>query len=350
MRWSRILHQGRPVTAIVEDEHLALVEGDPFTGHRRTGERIPLATAEFLPPVIPPTFYAVGYNYAGHNAQAAARTSAPAGMSRIGTSAAGTSAARASTVGASAADTSAARASAVHMSAAGTSAAAGTSGAYVPAVGTSAADLSGAYVSAVGMSATAAPEQPLAGKPAIPTPERPEVGYRAQSALIGHGAAVVKPADCTGPFECEAELVAVIGRDLRRASRDEAADAVFGWTVGNDVSARTWQRADRTLWRAKNSDTFKPMGPWIETDFDPLADAVTTTVSIDGVPVAAFPTGAMIFDPYAYIQEISRYITLRAGDVLWMGTDAMVEMPVGSTLAIDITGLGTLANPVTEES
>ncbi|MBR7832591.1 fumarylacetoacetate hydrolase family protein [Actinospica durhamensis] len=283
------------MTAIVEDEHLALVEGDPFTGHRRTGERIPLAAAVFLPPVIPPTFYAVGYNYAAHNAQAAARTSTAA-MATIGTSAADAAAAGASAAGAAAA----------HV--------------------------------------------PVNGAPAKAAAERPEVGYRAQSALIGHGAAVIKPADCTGPFECEAELVAVIGRDLRRASRDEAADAVFGWTVGNDVSARTWQRADRTLWRAKNSDTFKPMGPWIETDLDPLADGVATTVSIDGVPVAAFPTGTMIFDPYAYIQEISRYITLRAGDVLWMGTDAMVEMPVGSTLAIDITGLGTLANPVTEES
>lgn len=260
MRWCRIRHEGRAAAGIVEDEHVALVDGDPFTGHRRTGVRVASADAVFLPPVIPPTFYAVGYNYRAHNAHAAART------------------------------------------------------------------------------ATAAP-----------APERPEVGYRAQSALIGHGAAVVKPADCTGPFECEAELVAVLGRDLRRASRDEAADAVFGWTIGNDVSARTWQRADRTLWRAKNSDTFKPMGPWIETDADPLAEGVTTAVAVDGEQVAAFPTGAMVFDPYAYIQEISRYITLRAGDVLWMGTDAMLEMPVGSTLAISITGLGTLANPVTEE-
>ena len=260
MRWSRIHHQGRAVTGIVEDEHLALVEGEMFGEHRRTGERVPLAGAEFLPPVIPPTFYAVGFNYAAHNAHAAERTATTVAL-----------------------------------------------------------------------------------------PERPEVGYRAQSALIGHGATVVKPADCTGPFECEAELVAVLGRDLRRATRDEAADAVFGWTIGNDVSARTWQRADRTLWRAKNSDTFKPMGPWIDTAADPLAEGVTTTVTLDGTKVAAFETKAMIFDPYAYIQEISRYITLRAGDVLWMGTDAMVEMPVGATLAIDITGLGTLANPVTEE-
>ena len=261
MRWCRTRHEGRETYGLVEDELVLLVEGDPFTGHRETGTRLPLADAALLPPVFPPTFYAAGYNYAGHNAQAEART----------------------------------------------------------------------------------------GKPGPALPERPETNYRAQSALIGHGAAIVKPADCTGPFEAEAELVAVIGRELRRCTRDEAAAGLLGWTIGNDVSARAWQRADRTFWRAKNSDTFKPMGPWIETAADPLDPAARTTVTLDGAPVAAFPTGAMIFDPYDYIREISRYITLRPGDVLWMGTDAMVEMPAGQTLGIEISGIGTLANPVTEE-
>lgn len=260
MRWARTRHDGRETYAIVEDDVLVLVDGTPFGEYSRTATRIPLSGARLLPPVIPPTFYAVGFNYVGHNAEAAARVSA------------------------------------------------------------------------------------------VSVPDRPEVGYRAQSALIGHGEPVVKPADCTGPFEAEAELVAVIGRDVRRCSRDEARDAVFGWTIGNDVSARTWQRSDRTLWRAKNSDTFKPMGPWIETDTDPIGDGATTTVTIGGEKLAEFSTGAMLFDPYDYISAISRYITLRAGDVLWMGTDAMVEMPVGHVLGIEITGIGALANPVTEES
>jgi 2-keto-4-pentenoate hydratase/2-oxohepta-3-ene-1,7-dioic acid hydratase in catechol pathway len=261
MRWCRVRHEGRDVFGIVEDELVLLVEGEPFTGHKETGERLPPAGVTWLPPVFPPTFYAAGYNYAGHNKEAEART----------------------------------------------------------------------------------------GKPGPALPDRPEAGYRAQSALIGHGAAIVKPADYSGPFEAEAELVAVIGRTARRCTRDEAAASVLGWTVGNDVSARAWQRVDRTFWRAKNSDTFKPMGPWIETGADPLDPAMRTTVTIDGEPVAAFPTGAMIFDPYDYISELSRYITLRPGDVLWMGTDAMVEMPTGHTLGIEISGVGALANPVTEE-
>ncbi|MCZ9342967.1 fumarylacetoacetate hydrolase family protein, partial [Streptomyces sp. TRM76130] len=88
-----------------------------------------------------------------------------------------------------------------------------------------------------------------------PVPERPEVGYRANNALTGHLAPIVRPAEVTGRFEAEPELVAVIGRTLRHADHDQAREAVFGWTVGNDVSARTWQHQDRTFWRSKNSDT-----------------------------------------------------------------------------------------------
>ena len=102
---------------------------------------------------------------------------------------------------------------------------------------------------------------------------------------------------------------------------------MFGWTIGNDVSARDWQHRDRTLWRAKNSDTFKPMGPLIETDAQPLAAAARTTVAVDGKTGVEFATGDMIFDPYDYITEIARYITLHPGDVIWMGTDGTVEFP-----------------------
>ena len=102
-------------------------------------------------------------------------------------------------------------------------------------------------------------------------PERPEIGYRANSALTGHRSPIVRPADCDEPLVAEGELVAVIGRPLRHVTAAEARDGIFGWTIGNDVSARGWQRSDRTFWRCKNSDTFKPMGPFIVTDADPLS-------------------------------------------------------------------------------
>jgi 2-keto-4-pentenoate hydratase/2-oxohepta-3-ene-1,7-dioic acid hydratase in catechol pathway len=178
-------------------------------------------------------------------------------------------------------------------------------------------------------------------------PDRPEIGYRANNALTGHHTPIIRPAGVEGRFEAEGEVVAVIGRRLRRASRAEAQESIFGWTIGNDVSAREWQHADRTFWRSKNSDTFKPMGPWIETDVDPLAQ--TTTVRIDGDVRATFATGDMIFDPFDYIVETSRYITLHPGDVLWMGADSTVQLEPGTVVEIEISGIGTLSNPVLSE-
>ena len=179
------------------------------------------------------------------------------------------------------------------------------------------------------------------------TPDRPEVGYRANNALTGHRSPIVKPDGVEGRFEAEPELVAVMGRTLRHATYDEARKSVFGWTIGNDVSARAWQNQDRTFWRSKNSDTFKPMGPWIETDVDPLAQ--TTTMRVDGAVRASFPTGSMVFDPFEYIVETTRYITMHPGDVLWMGADATCQLDPGTVVEIEISGIGTLSNPVRAE-
>ena len=173
---------------------------------------------------------------------------------------------------------------------------------------------------------------------------RPEVGYRANSALVGDRGAIVKPSDVVGRFEAEGELVAVIGTTLRNATLSDARAGIFGWTIGNDVSAREWQHADRTLWRSKNSDTFKPMGPWIATDIDALAS--TTIVSVNGEPRSSFATGGMIFDPYEFIVEITKYITMQPGDVLWMGAQGAVAIDVGDTVEIAITGIGTLTSRV----
>ena len=183
--------------------------------------------------------------------------------------------------------------------------------------------------------------------PGSTVPSRPEVGYRANNALTGHLSPIVRPADCDEPLVAEGELVAVIGKTVRHATPEQARDAVFGWTIGNDVSARGWQRSDRTFWRCKNSDTFKPMGPYIVTDADPLA--ATTTVRVDGAVKASFPTGDMLFDPYEYISAISRYITLSPGDVLWLGTDETATVVPGQVVEITIDGIGTLTNPVVEE-
>lgn len=179
------------------------------------------------------------------------------------------------------------------------------------------------------------------------TPARPEAGYRANNALTGHRSPIVKPAAVEGRFEAEPELVAVIGRTLRHASYDEARASIFGWTIGNDVSARTWQHQDRSFWRSKNSDTFKPMGPWIETDVDALAQ--TTTLRVNGAVRASFATGDMVFDPFDHIVELTRHLTMHPGDVLWMGAESTCQLEPGDTVDIEISGIGVLSNPVHSE-
>ena len=126
---------------------------------------------------------------------------------------------------------------------------------------------------------------------------------------------------------------------------EDALKYVLGYTVGNDVSERTWQASDRTLWRAKNTDTFKPMGPWIETEAN--LDEMVTTVKLNGEETISFETNDMIFGVEKYISEITKYTTLHPGDVIWMGTDGTSEnMKDGDICEIEISGVGTLSNPI----
>ena len=179
-------------------------------------------------------------------------------------------------------------------------------------------------------------------------PQEANIGYRANNALIPHNAAIVKPKDASEEFQYEAELVAIIGKQVKNISEAEALDCVLGYTIGNDVSERVWQRADRTLWRAKNTDTFAPMGPWIETDVD--LDGLETTVRLNGREVIRFPTNSMIFGVAHYISEMSRYFTLYPGDMVWMGTEGHAEnMKPGDVCEIEISGIGVLSNPVVAE-
>jgi 2-keto-4-pentenoate hydratase/2-oxohepta-3-ene-1,7-dioic acid hydratase in catechol pathway len=173
----------------------------------------------------------------------------------------------------------------------------------------------------------------------------PRVGYRANSALLAHDADIVKPADAGPHFEYEAELVAVIGKSARKVTPSEAAECIFGWTIGNDMTEREWQANDPTNLRGKNADTFKPMGPWIVTGLE-LRD-MTTKVSINGRLAHSFPTANMLFSPGEVISDVSRYNTLSPGDVVWLGTDEVPEaVKPGDVIEIEITGIGVLRNRI----
>ena len=179
-------------------------------------------------------------------------------------------------------------------------------------------------------------------------PDRPEIGYRAQNALIAHDEDVVIPATATEKIHYEGELVVVIGKKAKHLTEKNAMSCVFGYTIGNDVSERTWQKADRGLWRAKNADTFKPMGPWIETDVD--LDKMETIIKVNGKQTGRFHTNDMIFGIVPFIVELTKYFTLWPGDVIWMGTDgASPDIKAGDVVEIEITGIGTLRNKFVAE-
>src|SRR2546423_11092395 len=136
-------------------------------------------------------------------------------------------------------------------------------------------------------------------------PPNADVGYRANNALVAHNENIVIPKDAGELVQYEGELVAVIGKQTKHISEKDALSCVLGWTIGNDMSERTWQRGDRTLWRAKNTDTFKPMGPWIETDFD--LDAAQTIIRVNGGGRVRFKKERIVLGSATFIRLMARH-------------------------------------------
>jgi len=177
-------------------------------------------------------------------------------------------------------------------------------------------------------------------------PTQADIGYRSNNALIGTGAEIVIPRDSAGPVEFEGELVAVIGSRAKNVAEENALACVAGYTLGNDVSERTWQRCDRTLWRAKNADTFKPMGPYIVDGIDPMDQRID--VRINGKTVSSYTTRDMVFGVARYIARMSHYVTLHPGDVIWFGCDGptVPALAPGDLVEVASPAIGVLANRV----
>ena len=177
-------------------------------------------------------------------------------------------------------------------------------------------------------------------------PAQPDIGYRAASALIASGEDIVIPADSPGPVEYEGELVAVIKHKTKNVSEKAALECVAGYTLGNDVSERAWQKTDRTLWRAKSCDSFKPMGPFIVGGIDPMNQQID--VHINGKTVSSYNTKAMIFSVAQYLSRMSRYVTLHPGDIVWFACDGptLPALQAGDLVEVANEAIGVLANRV----
>ena len=100
-------------------------------------------------------------------------------------------------------------------------------------------------------------------------PEVPGIFFKTLTSLLYPEGTIILPRDA-GLVEHEGELVIVIGKRAKSVSKEDAPDYILGYTAGNDVSCRPWQRGDLQWWRAKGSDTFGPLGPFIDTEGRPL--------------------------------------------------------------------------------
>ena len=175
-------------------------------------------------------------------------------------------------------------------------------------------------------------------------PAHPLIFLKPPSSLIGPEAAIRLPPQ-SGRVEHEAELVVVIGSRAHRVTTAQAMDHVFGYTLGNDVTARDLQRQDEQWTRAKGFDTFCPLGPWIETEFDP-ADAIVTC-HVNGELKQMGTTRDMIFDIPQLLTYISSVMTLLPGDLIMTGTPSGVSpLSPGDVVEVTVEGLGRLRNPV----
>ncbi len=178
-------------------------------------------------------------------------------------------------------------------------------------------------------------------------PSAPALFLKPASSVIGPDDAIVLPRGA-GRVDYEGELVAVIGRVCRGVGAGDALAHVFGYTCGNDVSARDWQRDDLQWWRAKGSDTFSPIGPFIATGLDPANLELRTR--LNGREVQATNTGALIHDVAALVSFASRAMTLEPGDLVFTGTPGETgRLSTGDVVEVEVEGIGVLRNTVAAE-
>jgi 2-keto-4-pentenoate hydratase/2-oxohepta-3-ene-1,7-dioic acid hydratase in catechol pathway len=176
-------------------------------------------------------------------------------------------------------------------------------------------------------------------------PEEPLLFFKPGSAVIDHGQPIRLPAQ-SAEVHYEGELAVVIGRLCRNVPEAQAGGYVLGYTCANDVTARDLQRKDGLYARAKGFDTFCPLGPGIETDIEPFADAAIRT-TVNGGEVQSGRTSDMIVSPLALVSFISRVMTLHPGDVVLTGTPPGVgRIQPGDRVCVEVEGLGSLCNPV----
>lgn len=185
-------------------------------------------------------------------------------------------------------------------------------------------------------------------------PKHPILFFKHPGSVVGPFDAIVRPVGAE-TLDWEAELGVVIGTAAWQVSEADALAHVAGYLVGNDVSERTWQRAESGgQWsKGKTAPTFCPLGPWLvpADEVDPTALRIWSRIS--GEPRQDSVTADMVFSVAALIADLSRYVRLEPGDVLLTGTPEGVAMSGrfpylvdGDVVEVGVDGLGAQRSEV----
>ncbi|MFE9169699.1 fumarylacetoacetate hydrolase family protein [Streptomyces kebangsaanensis] len=188
-------------------------------------------------------------------------------------------------------------------------------------------------------------------------PNHPTLFPKFADTLLGAHDDIVKPAE-TDALDWEVELAVVIGKEVRRADEQQAADAIAGFTVMNDISVRDWQFRTIEWTQGKIWEASTPVGPYVVTpdEVGGVRPALEVKTVVDGQVMQQDDTGTLLFDPVFLVQYISTVITLRPGDIIATGTpagvgnarDPKVFLLPGQTVVTEIAGLGACTNKVVE--
>lgn len=185
-------------------------------------------------------------------------------------------------------------------------------------------------------------------------PEEPVYFEKSSSCIIPHKAEIRIPENI-GRIDPEVELAVVIGKKCKKVDRKAAETYIAGYTILNDVTARSMQRTDQSKkypwFRSKSMDTFCPVGPWIVTsDEINWKQDLKIELRINGIVKQSSKTSSMIFDIPEIISCITRYLTLYPGDIISTGTpEGISPIKNGDIVECEVEKIGILVNPVVDD-
>jgi 2-keto-4-pentenoate hydratase/2-oxohepta-3-ene-1,7-dioic acid hydratase in catechol pathway len=187
-------------------------------------------------------------------------------------------------------------------------------------------------------------------------PIRPVIFLKSTSSLTGHLSPIALPAEAPSQVDYEAELTVVIGKKCKHVPVEKTKDVIFGYTCGQDVSARDCQvKLDMQWARGKSFDTFAPIGPVIETELDP--ENLKIQLRLNGKTMQSGNTRDLIFSVSYLVSYLSRQMTLLPGTLIMTGTPSgigftrtpQIFLKPGDRVEVEIEGIGVLENPVVME-